>query len=320
MWTKLKQHKGWLWIILGIILLFSGWLSMLILGFFNPVGGQGVKPNYDPKQVREVNPKSAVQSLPYLGKIRAAGQVAMPEINLSTPIYEGINWYQMLYGAGEQMPRSVVSMGQKGNYILASHHADSDHLLFAPLGRARQGMSIWTTNGDRIYQYKVDWVQTVSTSSDALNQPKRVTKVTTKRITTVDEKTHKKTTQTVRNTVDQTPKWITMYTCPDPYIEQPYRIVVRGHFVKSYTIRNHGKQLDPRLKVFYQNGTPSAYLNWRFGLNANDLNTWLNQHHLKPNQLPAIKAHLVKSAWQKIAALGQQLFVLVKQLCDTIFK
>lgn len=317
--TKQRQHQGWLWIILGIILLFSGWLSMLMLGFFNPVGGQGVKPDYDPSQVREISPKSAVQSLPYLGKIQAAGQVAMPEISLSTPIYEGMNWYQMLYGACEQMPRSTASMGHPGNYILASHHADSDHLLFAPLGRARRGMLIWTTDGNRIYQYRVDWVQTVSTSSDALNQPKPTVQVKTKRITKIDQKTHKKATQTVRDTVSKTPKWITMYTCPDPYIEQPYRIVVRGHFVKSYQIHNHGKQLDPRLRVFYQNGTPSAYLNWRFGLSANDLSSWLNQHHLKPNQLPAVRAHLIKSVWQKIAAFGQQLLVLVKQLYDTMF-
>lgn len=314
MWTKIKEHRGWSLIILGVILLFSGWLSMLMLGFFNPVGGKGVKPNYDPNQVREINPKTAAQSLPYLGKMQAAGQVAMPEINLSTPIYEGMNWYQMLYGACEQMPRSVVSMGRRGNYILASHHADSDHLLFAPLGRAQKGMLIWTTDGNRIYKYRVDWKQMLSTSSDVLNQPQKTHKTKTKKITKVDPKTHKKKTQTQKYSVNTTPKWITMYTCPDPYLEQPYRIVVRGHFVKSYKIHNHGKQLDPRLKVFFQNGTPSAYLNWRFNLSASDINAWLNQHHLKPNQLPAIKAHLVKSLWQKIVAFVQQLLNLIHSL------
>lgn len=281
MWHKIKEHRGWSLIILGLILVFSSWLCMFLLGVFNPVGGKGVKPNYDPNQVRDINPKSAAQSLPYLGKIQASGQVAIPEINLSTPIYQGLNWYQMLYGACEQYPRSVVSMGHHGNYVLASHHADSDHLLFAPLGRTRKGMIIWTTNGERIYKYKADWVATVSTSSDALNQP-----------------SNKKS------------KWITMYTCPDPYLEQPYRIVVRGHFIKSYKIHNHGKRLDPRLKVFYQNGTPSAYLNWRFNLSQNDINSWLNRHHLKPNQLPSIHAHLIKTLWQKIVQFFSQLLNL----------
>lgn len=80
------------------------------------------------------------------------GGIAIPDVSLNLPIFKGVSNYVLAVGAGTMKEEQL--MGQ-GNYALASHHMYDPTLLFAPLVNVSLGNSIFLTDLDYIYEYKV---------------------------------------------------------------------------------------------------------------------------------------------------------------------
>lgn len=187
------------------------------LGYDRKPNDKGLEPNYDISQVESISPLKAVQLIYDAKDVRAEGQLAIPSVGLNLDIYEGINNTHLFLGAGEQLPRDKVKMGGYGNYILASHLSDDPNLLFSPLKRVQVGDMIYTTNGKRIFSYKITLSTIVSVSETGyLNeQPK-------------DE------------------KLITLYTCTT-YGNDPNRYLIRGEYTGSKDIND---ATDSELRYF----------------------------------------------------------------------
>lgn len=92
------------------------------------------------------------------------GILSIPDINLELPVFNGITYETMMYGAGTAKPNQV--MGQ-GNYALASHTIFNSlngeimaNILFGNLIHARLGQSIFLTDKDKVYEYKINNIYT----------------------------------------------------------------------------------------------------------------------------------------------------------------
>lgn len=87
----------------------------------------------------------AAQQLPVIGGI------AIPELGINLPIFKGLGNTELIYGAGTMKEEQV--MGGENNYSLASHHifgiTGSSQMLFSPLERAQNGMSIYLTDKEK---------------------------------------------------------------------------------------------------------------------------------------------------------------------------
>ena len=96
------------------------------------------------------------------------GIISIPDINLELPVFNGITYETMMYGAGTAKANQV--MGQ-GNYALASHTifnslngAIMENILFGNLINTRLGQSIFLTDKNKIYEYQIDNIYTAHVS------------------------------------------------------------------------------------------------------------------------------------------------------------
>lgn len=96
------------------------------------------------------------------------GIISIPDISLELPVFNGITYETMMYGASTAKPNQV--MGQ-GNYSLASHTifnvyngAVMTDLLFGNLIYAQPGQKIYLTDKDKVYEYKIDNIFKVNVS------------------------------------------------------------------------------------------------------------------------------------------------------------
>lgn len=140
--------------------------------------------------------------------IGASGQLVIPQpgVEISLPIVQGIGYYNMFLGAGEQMHRSIVKPGDNGNYILASHLTVWANYLFTNLPNMEVGSNIYVADKDNIYIYKTNLVILTSVNNtEYLDQPE-----------------------------DQTKKMITLYTCED--YGSPNRWVIQGELIETIPI------------------------------------------------------------------------------------
>ena len=146
------------------------------------------------------------------------GGIAIPELNINLPIFKGVGNTSLLYGAGTMKADQVMG---EGNYTLAGHNMTgftSDlSILFTPLEKAKAGMSIYVTDKNNVYQYKIDKIDVVTPEHvEVLNDTpgkKEITLVTcadaeaTHRIivhgTFVDEKAFDKVTDSVKNAFEK---------------------------------------------------------------------------------------------------------------------
>ena len=103
-----------------------------------------------------LNAQWKAQQLPVIGGI------AIPELSLNLPIFNGLENAGLYYGAGTM--KETQQMG-KGNYALASHHVfgitGANEMLFSPLDRAKAGMKIYLTDKDKVYTYSITSVENV---------------------------------------------------------------------------------------------------------------------------------------------------------------
>lgn len=97
-----------------------------------------------------------------------SGKIVIPSVGINLPITQGIEDYKMLYAAGEQYDRSIISAGQVGNYVLASHSTPWANTLFTNLLKVKAGEEIYVSDDNNVYEYEIVDVRKVS--PDDVNQ------------------------------------------------------------------------------------------------------------------------------------------------------
>lgn len=136
-----------------------------------------------------------------------SGKIVVPQAGINLPITQGIDGYKMLYAAGEQYSRQVISAGQIGNYVLASHSTPWANTLFTNLLNVTAGSEIYVSDDTYTYEYEIVSVKRVNPNDVSLIQQ-------------VDEND---------NPFDRAV--ITLYTCTDQDATQRY--VVRGELTRK---------------------------------------------------------------------------------------
>ena len=197
--------------------------------------GKGVKPVFDASAVTSVGATDVAKVALDRDKFRASGQISIPAVGIHLDVYQGLNNEHLLLGAGEAEPRRKVSMGQKGNYVLASHrmYEKGWTLLFSSLGKMRAGDKIYLTDGGKVYEYESTFVKNVNASND---------------------------TSDINVKTDD--KLITLYTCGEDVVSTPIRTVVRGKLIKEYDVKSAS---DDELSPFLNDANkPTGYLKYYY--------------------------------------------------------
>jgi len=125
----------------------------------------------------------------------AVGQLRVPAVGLNLPIGIGVGNATLVRGAGTL--KANQRMGQ-GNYALAGHYMTSNRLLFSPLKGVRNGDSIYLTDKQQLYRYRVTRVRVVDRH----------------RVDVIDDVPGK--------------KLVTLVTCASAKRGEPKRLVVQG--------------------------------------------------------------------------------------------
>lgn len=126
------------------------------------------KGEFIPEDVRPLTTTELLANQFSKADLPGIGIISIPDINLELPVFNGITYETMMYGAGTAKPNQQMG---KGNYALASHTIFNSfngsiitHLLFGNLIYAQIGQSIFLTDKDKSYEYKIDNIYRVDVS------------------------------------------------------------------------------------------------------------------------------------------------------------
>ncbi|WP_285007238.1 class A sortase [Lactococcus garvieae] len=126
------------------------------------------KGEFIPEDVRPLTTTELLVNQFSKADLPGIGILSIPDINLELPVFNGITYETMMYGAGTAKPNQQMG---KGNYALASHTIFNSfngsiitNLLFGNLIYAQIGQSIFLTDKDKSYEYKVDNIYRVDVS------------------------------------------------------------------------------------------------------------------------------------------------------------
>ena len=219
-----KKNKSWKRMLINLLILVL-FLVGLVLVFNKPIRNwligrntahyqidnvtretikenKEVKGNFDFDSVESISFEQVLRHQLNRQPMPVIGGIAIPDVGINLPIFKGLANENLAFGAGTMKEDQV--MGQ-GNYALASHNVtgfSSDvSLLFTPLERAKEGMVIYVTDKNNIYQYRINKISVVSPEhSEVINDTPGKTE-------------------------------ITLVTCADP--EAVNRIIVHGTFEKN---------------------------------------------------------------------------------------
>ena len=213
-----KKKRRWivntlivLLFLVGLALVFNKPIRNMLIAMnsnryqLNNISREKIKKNqkadvsFDFDAVRSVDFQAVLANQFNRQPLPVIGGIAIPDLGINLPIFRGVGNTSLLYGAGTMKPEQV--MGQ-GNYTLAGHNMtgfSSDlSILFTPLTHAKDGMTIYITDKNNIYQYKITKINVVT--------PDHV--------------------EVLNDTPDKTE--ITLVTCAD--VEATHRIIVHGIF------------------------------------------------------------------------------------------
>ena len=240
----MKKLRRWLVNILLILLLMLGLLLIFNKGFRNMLMAWNTNKyqvtkidkktlkqnnqvgigNFDFSKVNPISFEDVMKNQLNAQKLPVIGGIAIPDLGINLPIFRGIGNVELMYGAGTLKEDSV--MGQ-GNYALASHHVTgvtgAPQLLFTPLERAKKDMTIYITDKEKIYQYKIHDVQVM----------------TPDHVEVIDDHPGKKE--------------LTLVTCDD--IEAVNRIIVFADYVKEFPFDTAPKDVTQSFEVSYNQFT-----------------------------------------------------------------
>jgi len=164
----------------------------------------GLIPSYDEEKVEHLN---LITALSNDKNVMPKGRVLVPG-KIDVPIFEGINNAHLMKGAAEQVPRSKVVAGGKGNYILAGHSwIGRPGKLFESLQEVKVGDLVYITDRHNLYVYRINIAETLHKSNPYL-----------------------------LNVEANDKKLITLYSCTGGFRNPPYRFTAQGELEKSYSL------------------------------------------------------------------------------------
>lgn len=181
------------------------WITDLTIKYSNKNAGQGLNPVYDVGEVQPYSTAAAAEAAFRAKDVRAKGQISIPSVGMSLPVYQGLNDVHLYLGAAEHSRREHANPEKNGNYILASHYINHRGSLFEPLVRVKSGEKIYVAFNEKVYEYEIDGLYQISTKDDSWLQDEKEKKI------------------------------ITLYTCVSLYTPN-LRWVVRGHQVNEYDL------------------------------------------------------------------------------------
>lgn len=151
------------------------------------VENQTKEANYDYSSVDTVSLSTILDAQMNSQDLSVIGGIAIPDLSINLPIFKGVGNAELSFGAGTMKENQQMGVG---NYALASHHVfgidGSSNMLFSPLVNAKEGMSIYLTDKEYIYTYKISQVYEVDpTAVEVVNDTEGVTEVTL--VTCTDE-------------------------------------------------------------------------------------------------------------------------------------
>ena len=114
------------------------------------------KTTFDFQQVESVSTEAVMKAMMDGQQLPVIGGIAIPDLEMNLPIFKGLNNSSLYYGAGTMKENQVMG---EGNYALASHHVfgitGASKMLFSPLDDAKEGMKIYTTDKENVYEYTI---------------------------------------------------------------------------------------------------------------------------------------------------------------------
>lgn len=116
------------------------------------VNNEQAEATFDYDQVSAISTEAVIQDQFADSDFAVIGAVAVPSVGINLPIFKGVEYNSLFYGAGTTSENQV--MGQ-GNYGLASHRAANADLLFRPLTEVTEGEIIYLTDLANIYTYTI---------------------------------------------------------------------------------------------------------------------------------------------------------------------
>lgn len=191
---KKRSGRSWIRTLLGVILILFAVGLLALDPIKNHMIRQGTETNQVANFTREqieqnetadvtfnwddistLDAQSVFANQENPGNLPVIGGIAIPELNMNLPIHKGVSEAGMFFGAGTLY--EDMEMGFE-NYSIASHHSIHDELLFAPLMDAAIGQTIYLTDLETIYEYEIDFVETVPETRIDLTYPTETPKVT----------------------------------------------------------------------------------------------------------------------------------------------
>ncbi|MDB1688202.1 class A sortase, partial [Enterococcus casseliflavus] len=117
--------------------------------------------NFDFDSVESISNELVLRAQFENNNLPVIGGISIPSIELSLPIFKGLDNASLLAGAGTM--KEDQHMG-KSNYALASHSTVDKSLLFSPLEFISTKEKIYLTDLKKIYTYEVTFKEKVDPS------------------------------------------------------------------------------------------------------------------------------------------------------------
>lgn len=180
----MKKFVSLILIIGGILLILTPFLSEYILKYYANVmfndeisneelianNERELEAEFDFSLIEDVDIMSVLRGSMNFDRDYAIGNLTIPDLDMSLPIMKGITDSNLLVGAATMKADQVFG---EGNFTLAGHYTKNKDLLFGSLMDIEIGTSIYITNGEEIYEYRVyDTLVVADTEIEMLSDKK----------------------------------------------------------------------------------------------------------------------------------------------------
>lgn len=95
---------------------------------------------------------TTLEANPVINTQNVVGGIYVPSVNMMMPIMYGVSQDVLKNSAGTMKPEQ--RMGE-GNYAIIGHNSRNQNALFAPIRRINEGDSMYITDKNKVYEYKM---------------------------------------------------------------------------------------------------------------------------------------------------------------------
>lgn len=122
------------------------------------LGQSDLEEDFNFSNVDDVGLEESIRGAMNFDPSKIKGLLYVPSLKMKLPIMEGLSDASLMAGAGTMKKDQV--MGQ-GNYSLAGHHMKNKSLLFGSLMEIEEGATVYLSDGENIYEYRVEKIEVV---------------------------------------------------------------------------------------------------------------------------------------------------------------